>query len=374
MDRPPRSHRCHSREDRGRPRDQTEGMDLDRAGEIALRAWKYREGELVATMIHLGDRLGLYRAMRGAGALTVEDLAELTGLHPRWLREWLLGQAAAGLIDSEDGTTFELTEEQAAVLADDETSLFFAAGAFAGPLDRSVVDGLADAFVTGRGLPYDALGSTGAHATERMLGPWTRLMLIPGVIGAVEGLTERLREGARVVDIGCGGGLAVATLAREFPASRFIGVDPSRHALELAASKTVDLRNVELRCTTGDDLGEEPFDLALTFDCLHDMAHPDRTVAELGRVLADDGIWLVKEIRTSGDFRTDRKNPVLAMMYAMSVTTCMSSALSEPDGWGLGTLGLPETALRELASTAGFTRLTVHDIGDPANLYYEIRR
>lgn len=354
--------------------DQTDHVDLDRAAETALRVWKYREGELVATMIHLGDRLGLYRAMRGAGPLLSDELAERTGLHPRWVREWLLGQAAAGLVDSTDGVTFELTDEQAAVLADDEESLFFAAGAFAGPLERRVVDGLAEAFVTGRGLDYDALGPTGAHATERTLGPWTRLMLVPGVIAAVEGLTERLRAGCRVVDIGCGGGLALATLAREFPASRFVGVDPSRHALELARAKTEGLDNVELRCAPGDDLGRDPIDLALTFDCLHDMAHPDRTVAALGELVVDDGIWLVKEIRTSGDFATDRKNPVLAMMYGMSVTTCMSSALSEPDGWGLGTLGLPESKLRELAATGGFTRLVVHDIGDPANLYYELRR
>ena len=351
--------------------------DPDELARFALHVWQYREGELVALMIHLGDRLGLYRAMWETGPLTSSELAERTGLHERWLREWLRGQAAADLLRSDDGETFELTPEGAEVLANEGGSLFFAAGAFAGGMSPDFVDSLADAFRTGIGLPYDALGTGGAHQTERTLGPWTRQMLVPVLLAALDGVVPRLEAGARVADVGCGGGLALTTMAAAFPESRFVGIDPSRHALGLAAEKVAarGLTNVELVHAGGDELAAHgSFDLVLTFDCLHDMAHPDRTIAAIADALVDDGTWLVKEIRTSGDFATDRKNPVLAMMYATSVVTCMSCALSEPDGMGLGTLGLPAERLAEMAAVVGFDRFATHDIGDPANLYYELGR
>ncbi len=352
-------------------------LDLDELARFALHVWQYREGELVALMVHLGDRLGLYRAMWDAGPVTSDDLAARTGLHERWLREWLRGQAAARLLHSDDGLTFELTPEGAEVLANEDGSLFFAAGAFGGGIPPDFVDSLAEAFHTGVGLPYDALGTAGAHQTERTLGPWTRQMLVPVLLAALDGVVPKLEAGARVADVGCGGGLALTTMAATFPASRFVGIDPSRHALGLAAEKVeaAGLDNVELVHAGGDELAAHgPFDLVLTFDCLHDMAHPDRTIAAIGDALADDGTWLVKEIRTSGNFAEDRKNPVLAMMYASSVVTCMSCALSEPDGMGLGTLGMPASRLAEMAAVAGFELLATHDIGDPANLYYELRR
>jgi 2-polyprenyl-3-methyl-5-hydroxy-6-metoxy-1,4-benzoquinol methylase len=352
-------------------------VDPTEAGLFALHVWSYRQGELVATMIHLGDRLGLYRALADGATVTADDLAGRTGLHERWLREWLLGQAAAGLVDSEDGERFRLTDVQRVVLADEDTSLFFSAGAFGGPLPPEVVDGVAEAFRTGVGLPYDALGPGGAHTVERMLAPWARLMLVPVVLPALDGVVDRLRDGTTVVDVGCGSGLVLELLAREFPASTFHGYDPSRHAVERARSRTADagLDNVEVHHAGGEDLdpGLRP-GLVLTFDCLHDMPRPDRTAEVIGRALAHDGTWLVKEIRTTGDFASDRRNPLLAMRYATSVTTCLSSACSEPGGLGLGTLGLPEPAVRELVGAAGFDQVVVHDVGDPANLYYEVRR
>jgi hypothetical protein len=107
-------------------------QDPDKIIAMALRVWGYKQGEVVSLMIHLGDRLGLYRAMRAAGPMTAGDLAAATGLHQRWLLEWLRSQAAAGLLDSGDGTVFELSPEGAALLADEDASLWFAAGAFHG--------------------------------------------------------------------------------------------------------------------------------------------------------------------------------------------------------------------------------------------------
>ena len=352
-------------------------VDATQAALFALQVWTYRQGELVSTMIHLGDRLGLYRVLADGGTVDAPELARRTGLHVRWLREWLRGQAAAELLDSPDGEHFTMTPVQRAVLADEDGSLFFSAGAFGGPLPADVVDGLADAFRTGTGLPYDALGPSGAHTVDRMLAPWARLMLVPVVLPTLDGVVERLEEGITVVDIGCGAGLVLQLLAEEFPASRFHGFDPSAHTLGAATARmaAAGLDNVTLHHAGGEDLdpGLGP-DLVLTFDCLHDMPHPDRTIAAIGSALTPGGTWLVKEIRTSGDFATDRRNPLLAMMYATSVTTCLSSACSEPDGMALGTLGLPESLLREMAGREGFSSVVTHDVGDPANVYYEVRR
>lgn len=350
--------------------------DRDAVALFAYRVWSYKQGELVALMIHLGDRLGLYRALRDAGSVTAEELAVRTGLHERWLREWLRGNAAADLLDSDDGITFSLRPEGAAVLADEHDSLAFAAGAFGPPLDPSVVDDLADAFRTGIGLPYDRLGPSGAHATERGLGPWARLALVPRIIPALDGVAAKLEGGAVVADVGCGGGVALTALAEAYPASRFHGYELSRHALDRATARVeaMALDNVTLHHQRAEELpAGSGYDLVLTFDCLHDMTHPDAAVAAIRGAIDPDGTWLVKEIRSTGDWAHDRRNPMLAMMYGFSLTSCMSSALSEPDGAGLGTVGLSTEVARRMAADAGFSRFAVHDVDDPANLYYEIR-
>jgi len=352
--------------------------DPDEIGRFALRVWQYKQGELVSLMIHLGDRLGLYRAMDGAGPIRADELAGMTGLHERWVREWLRGQAAAGLLSTDDNAEFfELSAEGADVLAREEDSLAFAAGAFSGgAATPEVVDGLAAAFRTGRGLTYDQLGPAAAHQTERMLAPWARLALVPEIIPALDGIAERLEAGARVADVGCGGGAAVRALAHAFPASTFEGTDLSRLAIERARAAATDegLRNTTFRTERAEDLSAETgYDLVLSFDCLHDMAYPGRAAMAIRRAIADDGTWLIREIKSSGDWHQDQRIPLLALMYGSSVSVCMSSAMSEPDGAGLGTLGLPPDRIEELCRSAGFSTVRRHDFDDPANLYYEVR-
>jgi SAM-dependent methyltransferase len=262
------------------------------------------------------------------------------------------------------------------VLADEEGSLAFAAGAFGGPPLPSIVDGLVEAFRTGRGMPYDHLGEAGAHTTARQLAPWSRLALVPVVLPALDGVVERLEAGARVADVGCGAGVALTVLAQAFPRSTFAGFDLSRHAIERARAgvEAAGVANVELHHARAEDLpAGAGYDLVLALDCLHDMTRPDAALAAVRSAIADDGTLLVKEIRSTGDWRRDQRNPVLAMMYGFSVQTCMSSALSEPGGAGLGTLGLPPEVLRRLCEEAGFTRMATHDVDDPANLYHEVR-
>jgi 2-polyprenyl-3-methyl-5-hydroxy-6-metoxy-1,4-benzoquinol methylase len=351
-------------------------LDPEEIAQFAFRVWGYKQGEMVSLLIHLGDRLGLYRALDGAGRVTSVDLASRTGLQQRWLQEWLRGNAAADLLASEDGEHFELTPVGAMVLTREEDSLWFAAGAFGPPPDPAVVDDLAAAFRTGVGLPYDRHGMAGVHSTERMLGPWARLSLVPLILPALEGVEDRLADGALVADVGCGAGVALTALAEAYPQSTFHGYELSRLAVERARFRIAEegLRNVEIFDRRAEELpAGSDYSLVLTFDCLHDMTRPDAAATAIRRAIAPNGTWLVKEIRCQDTWAGNRRNPMLAMFLGFSVASCMSSALSEPDGAGLGTIGLPPRVLEQLAHEAGFTRFRVHDFEDPANLYYEVR-
>ena len=353
-------------------------LDPDEVGAFAFQVWNYKMGEMVSLMIHLGDRLGLYRTLADTGPLSADELAHRTEYHPRWILEWLRGQVAAKLLDHDaEADTFELTAVGAAVLADEQDSLAFAAGAFGSVPGPDFADRLTEAFSTGIGMSFDDQGPSGAHRVERMLGPWSRMAFVPVIIPALDGVAAKLEAGAVVADVGCGAGVALRALAAAFPQSTFHGYDPSAHALDLARRRTADdgLDNIEWIHAGGEDLPREPtYDLVYTFDCIHDMTRPADVISAIARSLGDDGTWLIKDIRSTGDFVSDQSNPMLAMMYGFSVSSCMSSAMSEPGGAGLGTLGFSPGVAEEMTRAAGFTRFVIHDFEDPANLYYEVRR
>lgn len=351
-------------------------LDADKLKRYAFGVWSYKQGEMVSLMIHIGDRLGLYKAMDGAGLITAAQLAERTGLHERWLFEWLRGQAAARLLDYEDPDQFGLSAEGAAVLADEEASLSFAAGAFSGATPPETVEKLLTAFKTGIGLSYEELGPNAAHRTERMLGPWTRQELLPRILPALPGVVDALERGAVVADVGCGGGLALTTMAAAFPNSEFHGYDPSQHAIDRCEAKIADQRltNVTLFTAGGESLPDGPtYDFVITFDCLHDMTQPATVIRQIRTAMRDDGCWLIKDIRSHNDFKANMKNPLLAMFYGFSVSACMSSALSEPGGAGLGTLGFNPDVAESMVRAGGFSQFAERDFEDPSNLYYEAR-
>ncbi len=351
-------------------------LDQDEVNQFAFKVWNYKQGEMVSLMIHLGDRLGLYQALDGAGPMTAAELATRMGLHERWVLEWLKGQAAARLLSYHQNDSFELTAVGSAVLSDEQNSLAFAAGAFGTPPSPQIVDRLAEAFRTGIGLTYEDLGHSAAHRTERMLGPWSRMALVPNILPALDGVVEKLAKGAVAADVGCGGGIALMAIAKSFPQSTFHGYDLSAIAIENARKKVSDagLTNIEFHLERGEGLPLEPtFDFIITFDCIHDMTQPEKVIATIRKAIKPEGTWLIKDIRSHPDFEKNMKNPMLAMFYGFSVASCMSSAMSEPEGRGLGTLGFNPEVAQTMTHEAGFTHFKQHDFDDPANLYYEVR-
>lgn len=356
----------------------TQQIDFERMEEFVQHVFGFMQGAVVSGMIYLGDRLGLYRAMQGAGPITSEELATKTGLHERWVREWLRGQGAAELVNYRGDGRFELDSEQALVLADEENSLAFAAGPFGGLPDQvAVLPKLEESFRTGIGLPFDAQGREGNHAVARMFAPWFRHMLVPVILPALDGVVPKLEAGGVAADVGCGAGIALITMAKAFPSSQFHGYDISKHALDLAEENKAEagVDNVTFHDARGEELPSDGgFDLVTTFDCIHDMTHPQEVIGAIRKALSDDGAYLIADVKSKPTYEENlEENPMVAMMYGFSVLSCMSSALSEPDGAGLGTLGFHEQVAREMTKAAGFSRFAVHDFENPVNIYYEAR-
>lgn len=333
-------------------------------------------GAHVAAMIALGLRLGLYQRLAGAGAISSVELARISGLHERWLREWLRGQAAAGILDYPGDDRFELSPEVAALLADPDSMIYLGGNFAAIPHRMRMVEDLPEAFRTGIGFSWDDRGAESASFTELLFRNWYREVLVPGALPRLDGVVERLTAGAKAADIGCGAGLAILQMARAFPASDFHGYDISAHALARAAEhrSAAGVSNVTFHnAATNPVTGDGSFDLITTFDCLHDMTHPDYVARAIRAAVKPDGIWFIADIAGAPTFEEQLRSPQSPMLYAMSVLSCMSSSLSEPGGAGLGTLGLPEPAMRQLVESAGFTRFRRLDLPHPINAFYEAK-
>ncbi len=352
-------------------------VDQEKLEQTVERVFGLLGGAVVSGMIYLGDRLGLYRVLADAGEVSSAELASKTGLHERWLREWLRGQAAARLIDYVGDERFALSPEGAMVLADESSPAFSAGGFSALPAEFAVLEKLPESFRTGLGLPYDALGEEGNKGVERLLAPWFRNTLVPVALPALDGVVAKLEAGAKVADVGCGGGVALLEMAKSYPRSDFHGYDISKHALSHAERNKAEAKatNASFHDANGDAIPPDAsFDLITTFDCIHDMANPGPVMHAIRRALKEDGTWLIADVKSKPTFEENlADNPLAGMMYGFSVLGCMSSALSEPGGAGLGTLGFTEDVARTMTAEAGFKRFRCLDLEHQLNAYYEVR-
>jgi SAM-dependent methyltransferase len=360
-------------------------VDPERVRQFAYLLFGKLEGAVTSGMVYLGERLGLYGALAGAaGPLTSAELAERTGLHERWVREWAGNQAAAGLVESTPGPgadgggdRFALTPEAVAVLVD-ASSPAHGIGTFTQLPDlMATLEELPAAFRTGLGFDYDSHGPEAAASVERSFEPWYQNFLLPVALPALDGVVERLQRGGMAIDVGCGAGVAVCLLAAAFPESEVHGFEISTLALRRAEARkaALGLSNAHFHDPRSEPLPDDHrADLVTTFDCIHDMTAPEKVVAAIRRSIADDGAWLLVDMKAFDTLEENRtRNPMASLMYGMSVLLCLSSSMSEPDGAGLGTLGLPESKARELAEDAGFGRFRRLDIEHPINAFYEIR-
>jgi 2-polyprenyl-3-methyl-5-hydroxy-6-metoxy-1,4-benzoquinol methylase len=360
----------------------TTDIDPDKLKLYSFQLFTKLEGAVTAGMIHLGDQLGLYAAMRTAGhPLTAGELAAATELTERWVREWAYNQAASGMIgaatDAAGVERFALSPEATVVLADPEHPAYGMGMFHRLPQTMRAVEQMPESFRTGLGHDYDSHGPQGAVGIERSFEPWNKANLLPVVLPALDGVVAKLDAGAAVADVGCGAGGAVLLMAGAFPNSQFTGYDISHYALGRAAERldASGLTNAAFHDPREHGLPSNgSLDLVTTFDCIHDMTHPQEMIAAIRSALKPDGTWLLVDIKALDTFEQNaKKNPMASLMYGISVLSCMSSALSAPDGAGLGTLGLPESRAREMAEAAGFSRFQKLAIDHSVNAFYEVR-
>jgi SAM-dependent methyltransferase len=334
-------------------------------------------GDLGAAMaaggIVVGHRLGLYRALAD-GPATPDELAGRTGTTPRYVAEWLRGQAAGGYAEFDAATgRFSLTSEQAFALADPDGPVYVP-GAFVLALGALRAESqISDAFRTGAGMGWHEHHDDVPLGCELFFRPGYLANLVPSWIPALDGVEAKLAAGARVADVGCGLGASTVLLARAFPSSTFSGSDYHAASIELARKRAAEA-GVEDRTTfdvaTAQDFPCTGYDLVATFDCLHDMGDPLGAARHVREALAPDGTWLIVE-PYAGDAVADNLNPVGRAYYGFSTYLCVPNALSQDGGYALGAQA-GEAAISDVVREAGFTRVR-RAAETPFNIVLEAR-
>lgn len=303
----------------------------------------------------IGDKLGLWRALADGGPATSAELAARAGAVERYVREWCSALASAGYLEHEDGC-FSLSPEHALVLAYEDNPAYLAGAPTMVRGMLANIDGVEQAFRDGGGVPINAYGESFWSGLERATGTGFDHGLVQEWIPAVEGLEERLTEGALVADVGCGTGRALIRMAEAFPNSVFHGYDVAPAAVEQAtraAEEAGVADRVAIRQYDATGGLPERYDVICTFDVLHDSRDPRGMLAGVRGSLRPDGVYLVLEIACH-DHLDDNAGPIGTVMFGYSVLYCMTTSLAA-DGAGLGTCGLPEGRLRELCLESGFS-------------------
>lgn len=357
-------------------------LDPDALKMFSFSIFSKLEGAVTAGMIHLGDRLGLYEVMASSvDGDTSDSLASKAGLHERWVREWLHNQVAARIVTcadlSDNQPIFHLSPEGVAVLASPNHPAYGMGMFHRLPQTMGALESMPEAFRTGLGHDYDSHGPEGAVGIERSFEPWNQSFLIPMVIPALDGMKEKLSSGVRVADIGCGSGGAALLMGSTFPNSIIDGFDISRFALERAEERKSEsgAHNVSFFDPREHPIADDhSYDLICTFDCIHDMTQPTEMMKTIRKALKNDGTWLLVDIKAQETLELNvTKNPMASLLYGISVLSCMSSAMSEVGGEGLGTLGLSASRAESMARQAGFTQFKKLDVEHSVNAFYEVR-
>jgi 2-polyprenyl-3-methyl-5-hydroxy-6-metoxy-1,4-benzoquinol methylase len=354
--------------------EQPTAIDHDKVMSFVFRAVDEVGATLNTALVVMGDRLGLYRALAGAGPLTPAELAERTGTAERYVREWLNAQAAGAYIDYDpDSSRYTLSAEHAVALTD-ESSPAFLPGFFQIALG-SVLDSprITDAMRTGAGVGWHEHGHDVLDGCERFFRPGYNASLVGTWLPALDGVVARLRSGAAVADVGCGHGASTILMAQAFPAATFVGSDYHEGSIATARERAAqagvsDRVRFEVAASSAYSGGD--YDLVTMFDCLHDMGDPVGAARHVRQSLAPDGTWMIVE-PAAGDRVEDNLNPVGRAYYAFSTLLCTPASLSQEVGLALGAQA-GEARIRDVVTSAGLTRFR-RVSETPFNIVYEAR-
>jgi SAM-dependent methyltransferase len=331
---------------------------------------------MVTTLAALGDRLGLFKTLAASGPATSAEIAARAGIVERYAREWLGGMTSAGYVTYDPATRrFALPPEHVAALAD-EGGRMFVGGVHEMLLSASsVVDRVAEAFRAGGGVPQSAYDDRFWDGMERFSGGWYDNLLVQQWLPAMPDVQRKLRDGADVADVGCGRGRALIRLAQAYPANRYVGYDAFAPSVERATAQAREAGVTDrVRYEVRDAASDLPsrFDVITTFDVIHDAVDPVAVLRSIFRALKPDGIYVCVDANCS-DKLEENTGPIGSIFHGISILYCMTTSLAG-GGAGLGTLGLHEHKLRDLATVIGFRDIRRVTIEDPFNNLYELRR
>jgi SAM-dependent methyltransferase len=349
-------------------------IDGDKLMQFVFRTVGEVGATLNTALVVMGDRLGLYRAMAGAGALSPAELAERTGTAERYVREWLNAQAAGDYVTYDpDSGRYTLPPEQAAALTNPDCPAYLP-GFFQIALG-SVMDSptIADAARSGVGVGWHEHVTDVFDGCERFFRTMYNAHLIPEWLPALDGVVAKLEQGALVADVGCGHGASTILMAQAFPNSSFVGSDYHAGSIETARRRAEEAGvadRVRFEVASAASYGGTGYDLVTTFDCLHDMGDPVGAARHVHSTLKPDGTWMIVE-PFAGDRVEENLNPVGRAFYAFSTLLCTPASLSQDVGLALGAQA-GQARIADVTGAGGFTRFR-RAAETPFNLVYEAR-
>ncbi|MBN1294160.1 MAG: class I SAM-dependent methyltransferase [Candidatus Latescibacteria bacterium] len=341
----------------------TEEFDEKKNEAFADRMINILNSGALSLMISIGHRSGLFDAMRALPPSTSKRIADSTGLQERYVHEWLGALVTGGIISCDPGKhLFSLPPEHASWLTRQSKANNLALFAQYIPLLGAIEDKIIDCFNNGGGVPYSEykrFHEVKAEDCIQMVVP----VIIDKVLPVIPGLIDSLHRGIDVLDVGCGSGQIINSMAKFFPKSRFVGYDLSEEAIATGNDEAVkqSLSNVrfEVRDLTKFGLGEN-YDLITAFDAIHDQPDPENILKEIARILRSEGTFLMQEIAASSDICNNTNHFIGPLLYTISCLHCMTVSLSQ-DGAGLGLMWGEEKTL-EMLQKVGFDNVRIEKL------------
>ena len=324
-------------------------------------------------LVIIGDKLGLYKALHKGGAMSSQQLADATGTAERYVREWCSAQAAQGYLQYHADTgNFALSPEQAMVFADNESPVIMTGGFYAISSVYHDEPHVAEAFKTGKGVSWGDHCNCLFCGTEKFFRPSYKHNLVQNWIPALDGVEDKLKQGAKVADVGCGHAVSTLLMAEAYPNSEFVGIDIHPASIEHAsrAAREAGVTNISFEVGDATQLSGRGYEFITCFDCLHDMGDPAAVATQIKGMLNPTGTWMIVEPFAHDDL-ADNLNPVGSTYFGFSTMICVPSSLSQPNAKALGAQA-GEARVRKEVLQGGFSNFQ-RAAETPFNLIYEAR-
>ena len=329
---------------------------------------------LSSSLVYIGQKLGLYKALADSGRVTPAELAEKTSTNERYVREWLINQAASGYVNYSAKTgRYSMSPEQAVALTDESSPFYVGGGFYVVKAMTNAVSRIENHFKNGGGMLWGDHDPDLFVGTERFFRPGYAAHLTASWIPALTGIEEKLKTGGKVADVGCGHGSSTIIMAQAYPNSRFWGFDNHGRSIETARERAREAGvsdRVNFDVSNANELPDQQYDMVTFFDCLHDMGDPVGACKRAAEVLAPDGSALIVE-PMAGNKVEENFNPIGRTFSGASTLCCTSNSMAL-GGPALGAVA-PESAIRDAVLAGGFSQFR-RATAPPFNRIFEARK